>query len=270
MTWKLDDNILGYPQIEPFLPTLAVAIVNPGAINSNGYPPVSPGVYFPAEDPVWGPGEFIFAKAGGTIRLRGLCTLLPVWNATNRNFDWNATEAPNTTLLGKMVGVCMSEQGSVGAVNALTIGQFGWFMISGLSPINGTATVAADTAFGIVAAGQVGALAAGKQILNARVVTPATQTVVVASVDGVSGASTFRVANADGFFVGGYLSGTGVGASAICQAIDRTTVSGAVTITASVANSAAVTGNVTITYNNATIFYNVAHLNRAFAQGAIT
>ncbi len=41
-------------------------------------------------------------------------------------------------------------------------------------------------------------------------------------------------------------------------------------VTLSVATTAAVNGTVTGTYNNATIFYNVAHLNRPFAQGAIT
>lgn len=268
MTWKIDSaEYPGYPNIEPFFPsTFALA----GLAAAYLYPPIPAGYIVCAEDPVWGVGEFIWAKAGGTIRLRGLCVLTPVWNATNRNFDWNATECPNTALLGRMLGVVMSEQGGVGAVNALTVGQYGWFMISGISPINGTASVAADTAIGITAAGQIGANTAGKELLNARGITAATQTVVVASVDGVSGSSVFRVANADGFFVGGYLSGTGVGAAAICQAIDRTSVSGAVTITASVVNSAAVTGNVTITYNNATIFYNVVHMNRVFAQGAIT
>lgn len=266
MTFKLDTRYLGAPPIEPFLPTAALALSG-GLISSTAqWPPVPTGLIVQAEDPVWGPGEFIFAKANGTIALRGLCQLLPVWNSTNRNFDWNATACPNTTIMGRMVGVCVSEQGSVGAVNALTAGQFGWFQISGLTPVNGTASVAADTACGITAAGQIGALAAGKQLVNARVVTPATQTVVVASVEGISGDTWIRVANVDGFFVGAYLSGTGVGASAICQAIDRV----GNRIQASVANSAAVTGNVTATYNNATIFYNVVHLNRTFAQGAIT
>lgn len=269
MTFKLDSRYIGYPPVEPFLPTIAIATAaGTGFAAANQYPPVPPGIVLQAEDPVWGPGEFIFAKAGGTIRLRGLCTLLPVWNSTTRQFDWNATEAPNTALLGKMVGVCVSEQGSVGAVNALTTGQFGWFQISGLTPINGTATVAADTAFGIVAAGQVGTLAAGKQILSARVVTPATQTVVtaIAGAPGITAGFTFQLANVDGWFVGAYASGTGVGASAIVQAIDRLSN----TVTVSVANTAAPSGNITATYNNATIFYNVCHLNRSFAQGAIT
>jgi hypothetical protein len=41
-------------------------------------------------------------------------------------------------------------------------------------------------------------------------------------------------------------------------------------VTASVANSADIAGTVTLTYNNGTIFYNVVHFNRPFAQGAIT
>lgn len=264
MTYKLDSRYIGSPPIEAFLPTAAVALTQ--GIPASKWPPMPPGLIVSAEDPVWGPGEFIFAKANGTIRLRGLCSLIPVWNATNRNYDWNATEVPNTANLGKMLAVCVSEQGSVGAVNALTVGQFGWFQVSGLTPINGTASVAADTALGITAAGQVGANSAGKQLLNARVVTPATNTVVIAAVAGASGANTIQLANVDGLFVGGYVAGTGVGAAAIIQAIDRVEN----VITVSVVNSAAVTGNVTQTANNATIFYNVVELNRSFAQGAIT
>src|SRR5687767_3253381 len=106
MTFKLDNpQIAGYPAIEAFLPTAAVALA--AGIPATRYPPMPPGLIVQAEDPVWGPGEFIFAKANGTIPLRAMCSLIPVWNATNRNYDWNATAVPNTTLLGKMVGVCM-------------------------------------------------------------------------------------------------------------------------------------------------------------------
>ena len=41
-------------------------------------------------------------------------------------------------------------------------------------------------------------------------------------------------------------------------------------VTLSAVTTAAVAGTVTATYNNATVFYNVAHINRPFAQGAIT
>ena len=268
MTFKLDNRYLGYPAIEAFLPTLAIATAAGSGIAANQYPPVPVGLIVQAEDPVWGVGEFIFAKANGTIPLRAICTLTPVWNSTNRNFDWNAVVCPNTANLGKMVGVCMSEQGSVGAVNALTTGQFGWFMISGITPVNGTATVAAGSNVGITAAGQIGAFAAGKQVINAQSVTPATQTVVTAvgGTPGVTGGFQIPLANTDGWFVGAYASGTGVGAAAIVQAIDR----GANVITVSVANTAAPSGNITATYNNATIFYNVVQLQRSGAQGQIT
>src|SRR6516162_8117557 len=176
MVWKLDDQAPGYPPIESFLPATVTT------------PAFDVGVPMMAADSVWGGAEFIFAKANGTIPLRPLCQLLPVWNSTNRNFDWNATVCPNTTLMGRPVGVCMAESGD--AVNALVVNQWGWFMLTGLTPVNGTATVAADTAIGITAAGQIGALTASKQIVNARCVTPATQTVVTASVLGLSGANT--------------------------------------------------------------------------------
>ena len=75
-----------------------------------------------------------------------------------------------------------------------------------------------------------------------------------------------QVPNSDGWFVGAYLSGTGIAAATTVSSIDP---SGRF-VTLSVVTTAAVSGSVTATYNNATIFYNVAHLNRPFAQGAIT
>jgi hypothetical protein len=180
-----------------------------------------------------------------------------VWDATNKVYTYNATEWPTTTLIGRAVYIY---QGNV----ALTAGQYGWFMTTGRTPVNSTVSVAADTTSGHNAAGQLTALANGLQVVNARVITPATQTVVSAG-RGVSGDTRIDLASTQGFFVGGYLSGTGVGAAAIVTAIDPN----GTFVLASVANSAAVTGNVTITYNNAVIFYNVLSMNRAFAQGQI-
>lgn len=222
--------------------------------------PQAPGTVFQIADKVWGPGEVIYARAGGSIRTYGLCVLTPVWDATNLTYTWNATEVPNTANLGRML--------AVNQVGALTSGQYGWFMVSGITPINGSASVAADTTFGITAAGQVGANSAGKQVLNSRVVTASTQTVAKTG-SGASGDTKIYVSNLDGWFIGGYLSGTGVGASAIITAMNPIGANGP-EVTASVASSAAIAGTVTVTYNNATIFYNVAHINRPFAQGAIT
>jgi hypothetical protein len=247
--YRLDSQYIGYPPIEAVVPA-------PTALRLL---PVSPGFIARCEDPVWGPGEAIFARANGAIRLYGLCVLTPVWDTTNLTLQMNMTECPNTANLGRALYVAQA-----GA--ALVAGQYAWFLMTGATPINGTATVAADTTFGITAAGQVGANTAGKQILGGRVTTPATQTVVSASRGGVAGDNRIFLANTAGFFVGGYVSGTGVGAAAIVSYVDPQ----GKFIDVTVANSATVTGNVTITYNNATIFYNVATLNRSFAQGAIT
>lgn len=249
MAFKSDDGMVGTPVFENVVPV-------PATLSALTW---SPGFLLPAEDPVWGPGELIFARAGGSIRLGGLCVLTPVWDVANKVFQYNMTECPNTANLGRSLYIYIGN-------TAITVGQYAWFMATGRYPVNGTATVAADTTAGITAAGQIGANSAGKQIVNGRVMTPATQTVVAASVSGSSGDNRIFLSSTQGFFPGAYLSGTGVGAAAIVSFVDPL----GRYVNATVANSAAVTGNVTATYNNAVIFYNVLEVNRAFAQGAIT
>lgn len=249
MTYRLDDQYLGYPTIESVVPVPA---------NPPFGLPISAGLIVPAEDPIWGPGEFVFARAGAGIRLYGACLLLPVWDATNKVYIYNATEVTNTALLGRPAYIY---QGNV----ALTTGQYGWFMSSGRTPANCTATVAAAAPVGIVAAGQLGALAAGKSVNGATSVTPATQTVLAAG-SGVNGDTVIRLASTAGFFPGVYISGTGIPAAALVSAVDPL----GRFIVSSAANTANVSGNVTATYNNATIFYNVIDMNRAQYQGPIT
>lgn len=255
MTYRFDDGYLGYPPIEN---VVAVPTNPPFGL------PISSGYIAPAEDPVWGPGEFIFARAGAGIRLFGLCTLLPVWDATNKVFIYNATESPvqGTVNIGRPLYVF---QGNT----ALTTGQYGWFMMTGRSPINGSvAFPAADVAvFRSAGVGQVTPTASiGAQLLNARVITPSTQTVVALAVSGISGDTRIFLTSVAGFFPGVYVSGTGVGAAAIVNFVDP--LGRYVNVT--VANSAAVSGNITATYNNATIFYPVVEMNRLGAQGQIT
>jgi hypothetical protein len=252
MPYVIQDQRAGYVPIEGFIPAAAAA-----AAIAAGFTP-SPGSIVAAFDKVWGGGEFIWARAGTTIPLLQLCLFTPVWDAPSRTYIWNAAPVGNTANLGRTVGVCKAEI-------ALAAGDYAWFQISGNTPISGTATVAADTTFGITAAGQVGANSAGKQILNARVLTAATQTVIKVGT-GLAGDNLINVPDTDGWFVGGFLSGTGVGAATIIREIDPLGKFVRVTVN----NSAAIAGNVTLTYNNAVIFYNVANLNRPFAQGAIT
>lgn len=240
--YKLDSQYAGYQPIQD----LAASAQLP------------PGLLARAEDPVWGGAEMIYARAGGVIPAFQLCVLTPVILAgPPYTYTQNMTAVPNTANLGRALYV---NQGG-----AMALGQWGWFMRTGVTPIDCNANVAADTTFGIAAAGQGGANSAGKQVLGGRVVSPSSTTVVKPGT-GISGDNVINVANTDGWFVGGYLSGTGVGAAARITSIDP---SGRF-VTASVVNSAAVTGNVTLTYNNATIFYNIAAINQPLAQGAIT
>jgi hypothetical protein len=250
MTYKFLDNFLGYPPIETIVPVPPAS--TPYLL------PMTPGEFATAEDKVWGGGEFIFARASASIRAWGICKLTPVWDATNLTYTWNAAEMDVAANTGREL--CVSPG------TAMTVGQYGWFCIKGLTPINGSVSVAAATTFGLTNAGQVGANSAGRQVLNAQMVTAGTQTVVKQGY-GDSGDIRINVPNTDGIILGGFLSGTGVGASSVVTFVDPL---GKYILT-SVANTANIVGtNVTTTYNNGTIFYNVAQINRPVAQGAIT
>jgi hypothetical protein len=241
------NDVAGYPQVDQ----VVAAPTNLRDLN------VQAGMIASVVDPIWGPGELVFARAGGSIRLGGLCMPLPVWDATNQVFQWNIIEVTNVTLLGRPGYIYMGN-------TALTVGQYGWFMTAGVAPVNSAASVAIGVAIGIGAAGQASTLAAGKALLNCTVVQAATATVVKAGT-GVSGDNVIYLpSGTQGMFAGQYASGTGVGAAAIVSAVypDRVTVT--------VVNSATVTGNVTMTNNNATIFYNTVHVNRLMLQGPIT
>lgn len=207
-------------------------------------------------DPYWGPGEFIYGKAGDTISQYAPCVCTPVFDSTAKRWVYTFTEVPNTANLGRDLYIC---QGSMAS------GEFGWFMMSGLTPVDCQASVAADTTFGIAAAGQGGANSAGKQILGARVIAAATTTSVKAAV-GNNGSTQIVANDTNGWFVGVFLSGTGIQAGTTVSAI----ASDGRTVTLSLATNAAVNGNITATYNNAIIFYNIARINHPIAQGAIT
>jgi len=217
----------------------------------------TPGQILNAVDSYWGGAEFIYGKATASIRQFGLCALKPVFDSTTGAMKFEATEMANTANLGFTAVVAMT---------AMTVGQFGWFCMSGLVPINSNASVAADAAIGVAAAGQAGANSAGKQLLGARVCIAATQTVAKTGCIARSGSNQLTIPSGDGWFIGAYLSGTGIAAATTVTSISPD----GRTVTLSANTTAAVTGTVTATYNNATIFYNVVHLNRPLMQGAIT
>lgn len=249
MTYKFDSQFIGYPPIEAVAPVPASP---PFGL------PISAGFLVRAEDPVWGPGEFVFARAGAGIKLYAGCTYLPVWDATNKVYTYNMTEWPITNDLGRPLYVY---QGNA----ALTTGQYGWFLTTGRTPITGTgASIAADAKFSRGAAGVAVALAANTEVMGARVITPATNT-VASFGRGTIGDNVIYLDNTSGFFVGGYVGGTGVGTAAIVSSVNPL----GKYITVTVVNSAAIAGTVTQTANNATIFYNVIEANRMNAQGII-
>jgi len=213
------------------------------------------GLYLSAVDPYWGGAEFVYCRATASIRQFGLVRIVPTL-VTATGWRYDATEVGNTANLGDMIAVCTT---------SATVGQYFWAQISGVVPVNCNASVTADTAFGIAAAGQGGANSAGKQILNARIIAAATTTVAHTGTAN-SGSTALLVDSVDGWFIGAYLSGTGIAASTVVVDIGP----GGKSVTLNNATTAAVNGTVTATYNNGTVYYNVAHINRPFAQGAIT
>jgi hypothetical protein len=241
MAYSLINGPVGNPQLTPYnLPDSTARLL--------------PGLIVDAVDPYWGGGEFMYVKANGSIRQFGLVVITQT--IASGQVVYNATEVPNTANLGRTLGVAMVPASS---------GNFLWVQIGGVVPINCSASVAADTAFGIAAAGQGGAIGNGKQVLNSRVIIAASQTVAKSNCVNNSGSVQLRVPNADGWFAGAYLSGTGVAAGATVTDIDP---SGTL-VTMSAVSTAAISGTVTATYNNATVYYNIAHINRPFAQGQI-
>lgn len=213
-----------------------------------------PGQVLQATDNYFGGAEFIYAKAGGTIPMAAACAI--VVTVASGQAVFTASAIGNTANLACPVYFAMTP---------MTVGQFGWFCMEGVTPVASGASVAADTSLGITAAGILGAVAAGKQILGLRNMLPATTTVAKAGVAN-NGSKLLTVSSADGWFIGAFLSGTGIAASTLIVDIDPSGTQ----VTLNNATTAAVNGTVTATYNNATIFYNVALYNRPFAQGAIT
>lgn len=238
-------------------PIAGLSQVGLGGLTVDATPRMRTGSIIPMQDNWWGAGEFMYVKAGGAIRTFGLVQLNPTFNATLKTWDYVATEAASTAILGRTVGVAMK---------TMADGEYGWICVGGVVPVNSNAAVAADTTFSVAATGQGGAAAVGKQIVNARIVGASTITVAKANCTQTGLNKTLNVPDSDGWFVGAYLSGTGIAAATIVASISPD----GRTVTLNNDTTAVVAGTVTATYNNATIFYNVAHINRPFQQGAIT
>lgn len=245
MAYKYLDSFQGYPGTDAqFTPATAT----PGLF------PFTPGQYAQVEAYDFGGAEFLYARANGAIPLFSLCTVLPVFDTTQVAYRWNAVVAASTANTGAPLCVCMSN-------TALTAGQYAFFAISGVVPISASATSAAGAVLGLGTAGNVtGTVVAGKQINNAVTVAAPAATIVKTGATGVIGDTKIFVGNTQGLFVGAALSGTGVGAGVITliDPLGQFVVN-------SVANSAAVSGSLTVTFTG----FVIAYINRPFAQGQI-
>jgi hypothetical protein len=211
------------------------------------------GMKVTAVDPYWGFGEFIYIKSNDAI-LKG--SLVAIGTAPT----YLGTLLPSTAGQGFPFGVAM---------NAIPSGSYGWLQISGAAVIKTNATVAADTAIAVAAAGIAGTLANGKQLLNTRNVKAATATVTVTAQTTNGNGILVTAPGYDGFFLGMALSGTGIPASTVVAALSpdgRTIYTGSAIGTTGDKNSTA-TGSITLTgtYTG----FGQAQIAYPFAQGQI-
>lgn len=212
------------------------------------------GTIVPFNNPYWGGGEAMYCKMPTSTALSvGTCV---IWDNA-----YLVAAVPNTANLGQPVGFLMN------ALVSNAAAQYGWVAISGVHPCFSGASVAANTALGITAAGKLGAIANGKQILNCRSQVAATTTVVKANTTTLTGSLILKVSNADGWFIGVVLTGTGIAAGATVAGIDPDNRTVTMSAVATATGSVSVTG----TYNDASAaFWNVCAFDRPFAQGQVT
>jgi hypothetical protein len=161
------------------------------------------GMKVTAVDPYWGMGEFIYVKSNDAI-LKGS---LVMWGTAP---TYLGLLLPTTAGQGFPFGVAMAPMAS---------GTYGWLMVSGAAVYKTNATVAADTAVAVAAAGIAGTLANGKQLVNCRNVKAATATTTVTAIT-ANGTGVLLTSGYDGFFLGMALSGTGIPASTVVAKLD--------------------------------------------------
>lgn len=205
-----------------------------------------------AVDPFWGLGTFMYIKSADAI-LKGSLVMF--------DESYNGALLPSTALQGFPFGVAMAPMAS---------GTYGWIQLEGRAVYKTNATVAADTAIAVAAAGIAGTLAAGKQLVNVRnrIAATGTKTFTANTQNGTN--VLFCPSGYDGAFLGMALSGTGIPASTVIAGLDpdgKRIYTGSAIGTFGDKNSTA-TGQITLTgtYTG----YGSGVINNPFAQGAIT
>jgi hypothetical protein len=209
------------------------------------------GLQVTAVDPFWGAGKFMYIKSNDAL-IKGS---LVAWDEV-----YQGVLLPSTTLQGFPFGVAM---------NSMASGTYGWIQLEGRAVYKTSATVAADAAVAIAAAGVVGASATGKQLVNVRNRISATGTKTFSATTYNNTSTILVQAGYDGAFLGMALSGTGIPASSLVAALDpdgkRIYMGSAI---GTIDKLATATGAITLTgtYTG----YGSGLINNPFAQGAIT
>ena len=204
-----------------------------------------------AVDPFWGWGEFVYGKASGAITPRLLCVFDELFQAVG---------VPNTANQGFPCCVAMG---------SMATATFGWFMVAGLTPIKAGATVAADVSVGITGVGQIGAFAAGKQLVNARNRIAQTGTKVLTNVQTTNGSGVIVTNGYDGWYLGIAITGTGIPASSVAAKLDpdgRSVTLGSVVGTFD--KTCTATGSISATGTHTG--FSICLIAYPFAQGQIT
>ena len=203
-----------------------------------------------AVDNFWGTGKFIYLKSNDAV-LKGS---IVSWDEL-----YQATLTPTTAGQGFPVAVAMYPAAS---------GNFFWAQTEGLAVYRTNATVAADTAVAVAAAGIVGTLANGKQIVNCRnrKAATATSTKVVNTTNGSSVLTA--ISGYDGIFLGGAITGTGIPSSSVVAAMDpdgkRFSIGSAIGTIDKLA-----TGTASVTITQTFTGFGWGLINNPFAQGQI-
>jgi hypothetical protein len=209
------------------------------------------GARITAVDPYWGMGTFVYFKSNDAI-LKGSLVMI--------DETYQGTLLPSTAGQGFPFGVAMAPVAS---------GKYGWMQVQGLAVYKTNATVAADTAVAVAAAGIAGTLANGKQLLGVRnrVAATGTKTFTANTQNGTN--VLMCPQGYDGAFLGMALSGTGIPASTLVAALDpdgKRIYTGSAIGTLGDKNSTA-TGQITLTgtYTG----YGAGILNDPTAQGQV-
>ena len=200
-------------------------------------------------DPFYGGGEAIYLQAPASVALE--VGSVVVYSLTG---PYIASLVANDASQG---GASLAF--ALNAVASSASAQFFWAAIAGSTPVRAASDVAAGAALGIAGVGQAGAIAAGKQILSAESVGAFATTVVKTNVQTQSGSAVIKASNADGWWVGMTMTGTGITGTITGIDADNRLV----TLSA----NATATGSVTVT-GTFTNRIRVQH-NRPMAQGQI-